>query len=101
MLMGRLKLPGAVLNMLVFPLFVLLSVALTMSSLYADFDTDGTQKDRTTETLMRHMNIVTGKFPEMDGKKTQVQEQLANGKTPHEACSHCHIQGQDSRPAGQ
>jgi len=99
--MGRLIWLGGIFNMLVFLLFVLLSVAFTMNPSYADFDTDGGQTDRTTETLIRHMNIVTGRFPEMDGKKAQVQEQLANGKRPHEACSHCHIKGQDSGSAGQ
>jgi len=44
------------------------------------------------------MNIMVEKFPGMDEKRTQVQEQLANGKMPHEACSNCHIKGRGSGP---
>jgi hypothetical protein len=84
-----------------FLLSVPLLVSLTMSPVSANANSGGDQTDTATETLIRHMNLMVEKFPEMEGKKAQVQEQLSNGKMPHEACSHCHIKGESHGSAGQ
>ncbi|MDY6990738.1 MAG: hypothetical protein SWQ30_22075 [Thermodesulfobacteriota bacterium] len=99
--MGRFRLPDGVLRIVVFLLFALLSISLTMAQAYANSDAGGGKSDMATETLRRHINLMAGRFPGLDEKKGQVEEQLANGKMPHEACSNCHIKEEGSGAGGQ
>jgi hypothetical protein len=87
--------------MLVLVLFALLSISLTMYPSSISADSSGDQTGVVTETLIRHMNIMVEKFPEMEGKKALVQEQLSNGKMPRQACFHCHIQEKQGVATGQ
>ena len=81
-------------------LSLLLLVTLTLTPLYGTLRSEEGNVDTAEATLTKHMDIMIQQFPEMEGKKTQVQEQLANGKMPHEACSHCHIKQGGSASAG-
>ncbi len=86
----------------VFLLFLSLSSSFTIMPLYASSNAGEDQTDIAPGTLLiRHMNIMVEKFPGIDEKRTQVQEQLEDGKMmPHEACSNCHIRGQSSGTSG-
>jgi len=98
--MGRTTLAKRYLKLSLF-LSLLLLVMLILTPFYGTFASGEGNVDRGKATLTQHMDLMVQQFPEMDGKKAEVQEQLSKGKMPHEACSHCHIKGQGSGSAGE
>ena len=79
---------------------LLLLSTLTLTPVYGILASEEGSVNTAEATLTKHMDTMAQKFPEMEGKRAQVKEQLANGKMPHEACSHCHIKGGGSGSVG-
>lgn len=80
-------------------LSLLCPVMLTLAPFHGTLAWDEGSADTAEATLTNHMNFMVQQFPDMEGKRAQVQEQLANGKMPHEACAHCHVKGKGSGSA--
>jgi hypothetical protein len=60
------------------------------------FAKTGSEKniDKEAAKVIRHMDIMKEKCPEIDGKKKEIEKKLNNGtETPHGACVHCHTEG--------
>jgi hypothetical protein len=81
-------------------LSLLLLATLILAQSYGTLASERGSPDTAEAALKRHMALMVQKFPEIEGKRAQVQEELAKGKMPHEACSHCHIKGNASQPSG-
>jgi hypothetical protein len=75
-------------------------VFLTLSSAHAKLDSDENKKDKSEKAaakVMRHMEKMEKKFPKIQGKKKEVEEELSNGSlTPFGACSRCHVMEQQA-----
>lgn len=74
-------------------LFMLSLICLTVMPVTADAESSGNAIDMARDSVIRHMNIMRQKFPEIDEKVRQTEEELSSGAmSPLRACSNCHIQ---------
>ncbi len=74
-------------------LFMLSLICLTVMPVTADAESSGNAIDMARDSVIRHMNIMGQKFPEINQKVLQLEEDLTNGVvSPQQSCSNCHIQ---------
>jgi hypothetical protein len=75
-------------------LSLIVLVSLTLVPVYAKLDSEKEKKDKPDKAVanvLRHMEKMEKKFPKINGKKKQVEEELGNGTvTPFGSCSRCH-----------
>lgn len=79
-------------------LSALVFVFLTLSLGYARLDSPKDKKDGSEKPdvkILRHIEKMEEEFPEIRGKKKEIEEELTSGVlAPSEACTHCHTPGQ-------
>lgn len=70
-------------------------ITLTFQPVSAKMDSAKNKNDKAAAKVIKHMEKMKEKCPEIDGKKKEIEEKFNNGtETPHGACAHCHIPGQ-------
>ncbi|MBW1744412.1 MAG: hypothetical protein JRI70_03735 [Deltaproteobacteria bacterium] len=96
--MRKMNLLKHFMKLLTFLLSLMVVVSLTLVPVYAKLDSEKEKKDKPDKAaakVLRHMEKMEKKFPKINGKKKQVEEELDNGTvTPFGSCSRCHTPAQ-------
>ena len=81
-----LKLPALIISLLSL-------ISLGIGPVNAGLGSEGQKLNTAKDMVIRHMDAMRQRFPEIDEKVRQTEEELSSGAmSPLRACSNCHIQ---------